>query len=171
MMGDQFRVTFTETGPCFTAFQDSNPQQTQQTCPDPGIGDVTVALLTLGPLASPGFYSLASIVPVFGGPPPLLSLNFSNVRFNAATLGLTGDLLETFLGGSGGLHSDDLALTDAGKTWILKDDHVDGGFTVVTNGIYTTAAVPEPSTLLLLGSAVIVFAAVRRRQRAVGISG
>ena len=67
--GDQFIVTFYETGPCLTAFLDSDHTQTQQTCPDPGLGDVTAAEITLGPPASPGFHFLASITAVLGGRP------------------------------------------------------------------------------------------------------
>src|ERR1700704_4043442 len=144
--GDQFLVTFTQTS-CDTFTQDTPPTPLTTQCPG-GMGSVTVAAITLGALARPGFYSLASITAVLGGPPPLLSLDFSSVRFDAATLGLTGDILETFLGLSGGFHTDDLTLTDLGKTWILTDDHVDGGFTVTNNGTYTTAPVPEPSVLL-----------------------
>ena len=37
--GDQFFVTFIQTGPCFTAYPDSNPAQTQQVCPDADVGE------------------------------------------------------------------------------------------------------------------------------------
>jgi len=164
LAGDQYYVTFTETGPCFTGYLDSNPSQTQQTCPDPDLGVVTVAEITLGSLASPGFFSLANVIAVQGGPPALLTLDFSAVRFDAATLGLTGHMFDTFLGLAGGRHADDLALTDPGKTWILTDDHIDGGFTVITNGIYSTAPVPEPCTLALLVSGFGMLATRRRRR-------
>src|SRR5262249_33889454 len=143
--------------------------QTQLTCPDPGLGDVTIGRLTLGALASPGFYSLASLVAVQGGPPVFLTLDFSTVRFDAATLGLSGHVYSSFLGGGGGTHADDLALTDIGKTWILADDHVTGGFTEVSNGTYTVARVPEASSsaLFLLGSGVVLLEALRRKTRGI----
>jgi hypothetical protein len=162
--GDSYLVTFTETGPCYSAFADTNPSVVVPTCPDPGVGSVTVAEIVLGAAVTPGVFSLASVTAVQGGPGPLLSLDFSAVRFDAATLGLSGNMFETFTGGGGGLRSDSLALTDPGKTWILYDDHVTGGFTVITNGTYTVDTVPEPVTLCLVGTGV-AFIVARRRQR------
>ncbi|HVS22789.1 MAG TPA: PEP-CTERM sorting domain-containing protein, partial [Gammaproteobacteria bacterium] len=65
---------------------------------------------------------------------------------------------------NGGQHHADLALTDAGKTWILTDDHIDGGFTVISNGTYTVEQVPEPVTLFLFASGVAVLGWWRRRR-------
>jgi hypothetical protein len=150
-MGDHFTLIFTETLP--------NP------------GAVASADITLGPPAGP-LFSISGFTAISGTGVcitcGLTSEVLTAVFFDGATLGLTGDLTGTFLGQNGGRHSFDLALTNRpSATWFFTDVHIDGGFTDTTQGTYRTvaASVPEPSTLLLLGSALAALAAWRRLVR------
>jgi hypothetical protein len=150
-MGDHFTVIFTET------------------LPTPGA--VATADITLGPPAGP-LFSISGFTAISGTGVcltcGLTSEVLTAVFFDGATSGLTGNLTGTFLGGSGGRHSFDLALTNLpGATWFFTDNHLDASppFTDTARGTYRTvvaSGVPEPSTLLLLSSALAALAAWRR---------
>ena len=154
-MGDHFTVIFTETLP--------NP------------GAVASADITLGPPAG-SLFSISGFTAISGTGVcitcGLTSEVLTAVFFDGTTLGLTGDLTGTFLGQNGGRHSFDLALTNLpGATWFFTDNHLDASppFTDTARGTYRTvvaSGVPEPSTLLLLGSALAALAAWRRGSKA-----
>jgi len=155
--GDVFHITFTDTSANATAFLDSDPSQTS-TILNPDFGSVTSADFVLGALFGPGVFRIAQIKnPV--GAPPFLTVDLSGLFFNATLLGLTGTLDDTFTGGGGGLHHEILtpalpAAFGSPGTWDLSDDHVDGGFTLITHGVYTVSQTPEPISLILLGSGI-----------------
>ncbi len=149
-IGDQFTVTFTET------------------VPTPGL--VATADITLGSGAG-SLFSITDFTAISGGvclTCGLTSENLTKVSFDGATLGLNGYITGTFLGGGGGSHSFALALTDgAVPSWIFADVRMEDNRLETARGTYTTAAsVPEPSTMLLLGSALTALAAWRRRIKA-----
>jgi hypothetical protein len=151
MMGDHFTVIFTEA------------------LPTPG--SVATADISLGPPAGSRF-SIFGFTAISGAGVcitcGLTSEVLTAVFFDGATLGLTGDVTGTFLGQNGGRHSFDLALTNLpGATWFFTDNHLDASppFIDTAQGTYRTvvaSGVPEPSTLLLLGSALAALAAWRR---------
>ena len=136
--------------------------------PDPNVGLTATADITLGSPASAGFFNITAFTAISGAvnlTSGLLTENLSAVLFDATTLDLKGDITGTFTGGGGGLHKFDLALTDPAATYTFTNDHVDGGFTEISSGTYKTvvsSAVPEPSTLLLVGSGFAALAARRR---------
>jgi len=158
--GDQFIVIFTEISPT------------------PGL--LATADITLGPPAAPpGFFSLSGFSAISGAGVcftcGLLTENLSAVSFNSGTFGLTGDVTGSFLGGAGGLHTFDLALTDLpGGTWLFTNNHLDAipPFTDFDSGTYSTevAPTPEPATLVLCGSTLagLTLSGWKRRGRSRG---
>ncbi len=166
--GDAFNIVFTDTALSAIAYLDTDPSQ-QQIINNPDFGAVTSGTFVLGNAVSPGFFRIAEVIDLVGSP-SYLTVDLSSIFFDAATWGLTGTITTTFLGGSGGNHTDVLTASDTvaqgvpGK-WVLADDHVTGGFTIVTSGTYTATRVPEPSTIVMLGPGVAVFAVLRRRKK------
>jgi len=144
-IGDQFTVTFTESSPT------------------PGL--VATADIKLGSGAG-SLFSISEFTASTGGlclPCGLTSQALAGLSFDSATAGLVGHITGTFLGSGGSSHSFDLAMTETPSAlWFFTD------FTAgqLVQGTYTTAAgasVPEPSTVLLLGSALVGLVAWRRR--------
>ena len=151
-IGDQFTVTFTETVP--TA------------------GLVATADITLGASVGGSLFSIANISAISGDvclTCGLTSQNLTGALFNGSTSSLTGQITGTFLGTGGATHAFVLALVDVGGlNWAFTDIQRPEGLVETAQGTYSTAAasVPEPSTVLLLGSALTALAAWRRRIKA-----
>src|SRR5262245_40686120 len=96
MLGDVFRISFTDTGPTALAFLDSDHTQHTLIDPNPDLGTVTSADFKLGPSVGSGLFSIAAVTyPV--GAPPFLSVDFTNLTFDANLLGLFGILTDTYL--------------------------------------------------------------------------
>jgi PEP-CTERM motif-containing protein len=146
-IGDQFTVIFTEN------------------FPTPDL--VATANITLGSGVG-AFFSITNFTAIGGDfclTCGLTSQDLTNASFDGATLGLTGYIRETFLGAGGENHSFTLAFTDLLPRWVSADIP-DGQPAELARGAYATVAVPEPSTALLLGSALAALAAWRRRIKA-----
>ena len=147
---DHFTVTFTET------------------VPTPGL--VATADITLGSSVGGSLFSIANISAISGDvcfTCGLTSQNLTGALFNGSTSSLTGQITGTFLGTGGSTHAFVLALVDVGA-WAFTDIQRAEGLVETAQGTYSTAAasVPEPSTMLLLGSALTALAAWRRRIKA-----
>jgi hypothetical protein len=146
-IGDHFTITFTET------------------LPTPGL--VGTADITLGPGVG-SLFSISAFTASSGDlclTCGLTSQVLTGASFDSSTSGLVGHITGTFLGEGGSSHSFSLALTYLpSELWFFTD------FTAgqIVQGTYTTAAasVPEPSTALLLGSALAALAVWRRRIKA-----
>ena len=155
MAGDEFIILFTETSPI------------------PGVQ--ATANITLGPPTAPaGFFTLSDLTVISGAGVcltcGLLTENLSAVAFDSGTSGLQGNIMGSFNGSGGHLHTFDLTLTDLpGGTWLFADTHLAAmpPFTDFTSGTYTTelAPVPEPVTLLLFGTTAAGLGLTRWRQR------
>jgi hypothetical protein len=127
---------------------------------------------TLGPTATmPGFFSISSFAISqtggFCGVCSPLTENLSSVLFDAATLGLAGDITGSFQNNSGRLHTYDLVTMDLpAGTWTFADTGP-GGVTQTSMGTYatrvSTTAVPEPGTLGLFGLGLLGIGWCRRR--------
>jgi hypothetical protein len=130
---------------------------------------------TLGPASTmTGFFSVSSFdVTQNGGFCALcspLSESLSSVLFDAATLGLVGDITGQYLNNKGRTHTYDLVTVDLPTgTWTFADTGP-GGATQTSQGTYNislstrTTAVDEPATLLLLIPAgVALLISLRRR--------
>ena len=149
-IGDQFTVTFTEA------------------VPTPGL--VATADITLGSSVGGSLFSIFAFTASSGGlclacgP---TSQDLTGALFNGSTSSLTGQITGTFLGTGGSTHAFVLALVDVGA-WAFTDIQRAEGLVETAQGTYSTAAasVPEPSTMLLLGSALTALAAWRRRIKA-----
>ena len=144
-IGDHFTVIFTET------------------LPTPGL--VATADITLGPPTG-SFFSISSLTAISGGvclTCGLTSQDLTGAYFDSATSGLTGHVLGTFIGEGGASHSFALVLADLpGATWFLTDIIEESSADFAQGTYRTVASVPEPSTLLLLGSALAALTAWRR---------
>jgi len=144
--GEQFTIIFSETSPQILL-------------------NGATATITLGPLASPGFFSVSNLSVISGTTCLTCGLEtevLTGVLFDAATLDLSGHVTGTFLGAGGGQHSFDLSLSDAPTpAWVFTNNHLDAvpPFSDVSSGTYRTiaaaAAVPEASTLLLFGAGLV----------------
>ena len=151
-IGDHFTVTFTET------------------LPTPG--STATADITLGPGAG-SLFSISSFTAGSGGlclTCGLTEQTLAGLSFDSATSGLVGHITGTFLGSGGSAHSFDLAMTPSPNgLWFFTDVNLVDSTAALLQGTYTSAAgapVPEPSTVLLLGSALVGLAAWRRRIKA-----
>jgi hypothetical protein len=150
---------------------------TETTGANPGLtGTVD---FTLGPASTmSGFFTIASFQVSgpggFCGVCTPLTTNLSGELFDAATLGVVGDVTGTFKASGGGLHTFDLIVTNLPDgAWTYENTGPAGSAcsaTCTSTGTYTTAvaAVDEPATLLLLIPAGVgLLISLRRRRRAV----
>ena len=159
MMGDRLAFVANETFPA-------------------SVSGVATAIVTVGAAtATPGLFSVAAfdlnVATLSGGadcfvPCVLTNPNLSSLVVNSAALGVRGDLTGTFSGAHGGTHSIDLALMDTPHTWTFTDNHTGAGGTMdirTAAGTYALTAIPEPSSLLLLGSGLVALARSTWRTR------
>jgi PEP-CTERM motif len=148
---DSKTITFNETSPAVKT--------------DVASGTFTIGAADTTQCASCFFVTNLDVIIATLGPPAVI-VPSNDLFFDASTGELGGSQPFTFLGKNGGTHDGTLTFTDGTLNWELIDVKVSDQTTKTFDGNYTlaTAATPEPSSILLLGSGLLGLVPLLRRR-------
>jgi PEP-CTERM motif-containing protein len=129
-----------------------------------GVPGSASGLFTVGAATEPGLFGVTNFTVTLNSTCSscVVPLESSGLSFNSETGGLTGLAVGAHTGSGGSTHIDVLTL---GAAWSLIDIELPSFAAQNSSGTYAVSAVPEPSTLFLLGFGFVAIGGVALRSR------